>query len=124
MTKEKKNHFSSGADVLQSLFEKGNSPLSEQFVRWKLWSRWSEYVGASLADQCEPVGYFRGTLWIWVKNSTWLQQLVFLKNDMRTNINQRLQLNYVLEIRFTTNRREVPQSENAQFTKGMIRKFG
>lgn len=120
---QKKDPIHSAADILQKLFEKGDTPLSGQFVRWKLWSRWSEFVGNSVAAQCEPVSYFRGTLWIWVKNSTWHQQMVFIKNDMIKNINERLQMEYVTEIKFTLNKRDIPVNEDAAIAKQNINRF-
>ena len=54
-----------GSDaVLQALFENGNSPLSAPFLRWKMWKKWPEYVGATIAEVTEPVGLEKGTLYI------------------------------------------------------------
>jgi predicted nucleic acid-binding Zn ribbon protein len=100
--------FKTGAQVLKSLLENGDSPLSTQFLRWKLWKRWEDYVGTSISQVCEPVGYYRGELVIWVKNSSWIHQLTFMKDPILKKINQRLGIHYVHSIRFTLDRREVP----------------
>lgn len=105
---EFKPQFKTGSEVLQSLFEDGKSPLSEQFLRWKLWARWSEYVGASLSKECEPVGYFRGTLYLWVQNSSTLHHLNFLKEQIKFEINKRLGRAFVENIRLTLDRKAVP----------------
>ncbi len=118
MSQPKKEKFRTGAQVLRSLLENGNSPLSVQFLRWKLWKRWEDFVGASISSVCEPVGYFRGELVIWVKNSSWMHQLTFMKDPIQNKINQKLGMMYVKSIRFTLDRREVPaQAENVQELK-------
>lgn len=109
--KKKRTHsrLRSGSDVLQALFENGSSPLSIQFIRWKLWKKWGEYVGQTIAAASEPVGYYRGTLYVWVKSSTWMQQMVFMKEAMKKSINQKLEMTYVWEIRFTLDKKSIPQ---------------
>ncbi|MBX2987673.1 MAG: DUF721 domain-containing protein [Bdellovibrionaceae bacterium] len=109
-----KTRFSQGADVLQALFENGKSPLSGPFLRWKLWARWKEIVGPTIATSTEPVGYSRGTLWLWVRNSAWMQQMVFMKEDIRRTINAKMGVDFVHGIRFTLDRREVPSGEEEQ----------
>lgn len=94
--------------VLQSLFENGKSALSLQFLRWKLWMKWADYVGPTMAAASEPVGYSKGVLYIWVKNSSWMQQMVFMREPMAQKINNLLKFKYVYEIRLTLDRRSVP----------------
>jgi predicted nucleic acid-binding Zn ribbon protein len=108
MHKNKKDKLSAGSDVLQALFENGKSALSVQFIRWKLWKKWSEFVGPTMASASEPVGYQRGVLYVWVKNSAWMQQLVFMREPMKDAINKKLQQEYVKEIRLTMDRKSVP----------------
>lgn len=111
MTEKKKTRLSVGSEVLQSIFENGNSPLSQQFLRWKLWKKWSDFVGPTLGEVCAPVGYRKGVLYVWVKHSTWMQQIVFGLNPMRDQINARLGFNYIKAIHLTLDRRYVPGSE-------------
>jgi predicted nucleic acid-binding Zn ribbon protein len=105
---KKKTYISASSEVLQALFENGKSALSVQFIRWKLWKKWSEYVGPTMAACSEPVGYHRGVLYVWVRNSSWMQQLVFMREPMKDAINKKLQQNYVREIRLTMDRKSVP----------------
>ena len=119
-----KSKFSLSSEVLQKLFEGGNSPLSEQFMRWKLWARWKDFVGSTVAQNTEPVGFYRGTLYLWVRNSSWMQQLTFMKDHIQKSINQKLGKQFVKNIRFTLDRREVPgQNENQQEFKNVIAKI-
>lgn len=117
-----KGKLSIGSEVLQSLFENGKSPLSEQFMRWKLWAKWEEVVGPTIAKNAEPVGFQRGTLYVWVRNSSWMQQMVFMKDTIRDTINQKFEKNFVKYIKFTLDRREVPQDSQLEI-KEMIQKI-
>jgi predicted nucleic acid-binding Zn ribbon protein len=117
-----KSKFSLGSEVLQRLFESGNSPLSEQFMRWKLWARWEDFVGSTVAKNTEPVGLYRGTLYLCVRNSSWMQQLTFMKDHIRNTINEKLGRQFVKNIRFTLDRREVPQDNQEDF-KSVIQRM-
>lgn len=117
-----KAKFSVGSEVLQSLFENGKSPLSEQFMRWKLWAKWEEVVGPTIAKNAEPVGFQRGVLFVWVRNSTWMQQMIFMKDHIRDTINQKFENNFVKYIKFTLDRHEVPRVDQQGF-KDMIQKI-
>lgn len=117
-----KSKFSLGSEVLQRLFESGKSPMSEQFMRWKLWARWKEFVGGTVGEQTEPVGFSRGVLYLWVRNSTWMQQLTFMKEHIRVSINQKLGQEFVKNIRFTLDRRDVP-AENQDGIRNDIQKI-
>ena len=110
--KKPKPRFSAGSEVLQSLFENGKSPLSDQFLRWKLWASWKDVVGPTISQNAEPVGYSRGTLYLWVKNSSWMQQMTFMKDPIQETINQKLGKKFVHAIRFTLDRRSVPEHDN------------
>lgn len=109
-----KSKLTLGSQVLQALFENGKSPLSVQFIRWKLWRKWPEIMGPTIAENCEPVGYKQGVLFLWVKNSTWMQQMVFMRDPMTKKINDHLKMRYVTEIRLTLDRRSVPADAQGQ----------
>lgn len=116
-----------GSDaVLQGLFENGNSPLAGPFMRWKMWKRWPDFVGPTMANVTEPVGLQKGTLYVWVKNSTWMQQVSFLKEQMRISLNEKLgQRNAIKRIQLTLNRNLVPEDPAAQAQmKEWIQKLG
>lgn len=109
MAKKRDGKLIDSSTVLQRLFENGKSPLSAQFLRWKLWGRWKDFVGPAIAQQTDPVGYLDGTLYVWVSNATWMQHLTFIRSEMKTNINAKLGRSFVHEIRFTLDRRQVPR---------------
>ncbi len=105
---KKKKDLTAVSDVLQNLLENSKLPISEQFTRWKLWRKWDEVAGPTLAPHTLPVGFQRGTLYIWVKSSAWMQQLQFAAVPLRDKINAYLGRNYVRYIRFTLDRHSVP----------------
>ena len=109
-----------GSDaVLQALFENGNSPLSGPFLRWKMWKRWPEFVGPTIAEVTEPVGFQNGILYIWVKNSTWIQQMTFMREQLTIKLNEKLGEKpgggrKIRQVRFTLNRNLVPEDAGAK----------
>jgi predicted nucleic acid-binding Zn ribbon protein len=104
----KKSKLTTSADVLQSLLQNSKSPLSDQFLRWKLWCKWAEVVGPSISERTLPVGYHEGVLYLWVKNSVWMQQMVFLAQPLREKINKYVGKSWVRRVQFTLDKREVP----------------
>ena len=111
---KKDRRLTLGSEVLHGLFENGKSALSEQFLRWKLWKLWPDFVGPTIGAVSEPVGYKRGTLYVWVKNASWMQQMIFMLEPMRLKINQKLEIEYVKEIHLTMDRRAVPRDAQDQ----------
>jgi len=123
-----KPKFKTAAEVLKSLLDgQGNSNISgavsDNFLRWKLWLNWKDVVGPTLSEQCEPVSYHRGLLWIWVKNSVWMQQMTFMSTHIKSAIDQNYKNGYVKEIRFTLDRRWTPARDDQQFA-AQVSKFG
>tara|TARA_B110001454_G_scaffold219179_1_gene250861 strand:+ start:156079 stop:156477 length:399 start_codon:yes stop_codon:yes gene_type:complete len=104
-----KTKFKVSSQVLQSLFENGKSPLSEHFLRWKLWSRWKELMGDGIAENSEPVGYHQKKLYIFVKNSSVMHHMYFLKKNMIKKIAKEFHPTFVNEIIFTLDKRSVPR---------------
>lgn len=113
-----------GSEALHSLFENGKSPLSQQFLRWKLWKTWGEIVGPTISNYSEPVGYMRGTLYLWVKNSAWMQQLVFMREPIKDKVNKKMGFSFVKSISLTLDKKAVPRDpEEARELKESIAKL-
>lgn len=102
------SRLTNSAEVLQALFENGKSPLSGPFLRWKIWKKWPELVGPTVAAASEPVAFRDGTLAIWVKSAAWMQQLVFAREQIRVTLNQKLGADMVKTVQLTLDRRSVP----------------
>src|SRR5690606_34385998 len=101
-------------------FQNGNSRLSEQFIRWRLWNSWTDVVGREIGARTLPVGLKGGILFIWVKNSVWMQELQFLAEPIREKINTFVGRKFAKEIRFTLDRKTVPRPEE---TESGLREF-
>ena len=102
----------SASSVLQGLLGNVQSPLSEPFTRWKLWRYWEEVVGADVAAMSVPVEFHRGRLVIWARSSAQLQDLHFMAEAIRLQVNRFLGRPARHSIRFTLDesrvRRRIP----------------
>lgn len=112
--RKRNSHLTSASDVLQTLLQNGKGPLSQQFKRWRLWRFWEEVVGETIAKNTTPVSYSRGVLYVWVKNSVQLQELLFFTVPLRDKVNEYLGYKWVKMVRFTTDRKSVPNIDETQ----------
>jgi predicted nucleic acid-binding Zn ribbon protein len=108
---KRKGSLTNVSSILQTVLEQDRNPLSDQFLRWKLWYNWKDIVGDAISKKCLPVGYNDGVLWVWVKNSVWMHHLLFLREDITHAINKKVGRHFVKMIRFTLDRREVPDAD-------------
>lgn len=109
--KPRKSQLTAPADVLQALLQNSKSPLAEQFVRWRVWNSWPEVVGEEIAKHTLPVGYQKGTLYLYVNSAARMQELTFMCEHLIERINQYSNLRWVKYIRLTLDRRSVPKPE-------------
>lgn len=114
--------FKTGAEVLHKLLEDKTGPVSDQYLRWKLWLSWKDVVGPMVSENSEPISYNRGVLWLCVKNSVWMQQMSFMLEPIKDTINQKFRSHFVKEIRLTLDRRLTPSSNDQDFVKN-VKKF-
>jgi len=117
-----RSKFNSSAEVLHKLLEGKTGPVSDQYLRWKLWLNWKEIVGPTVSEHAEPISYHHGVLWLWVKNSVWMQHMTFMVEPIRQSINQKFKEGFVKEVRLTTDRRQTPLVTNEEFKKN-LKKF-
>jgi predicted nucleic acid-binding Zn ribbon protein len=102
---QKSAHLTTAADVLQGLLQNSKSQLSDGFIRWRLEQKWPEIVGKTISDQTLPVAFERGTLHIWVRHSTWMQQLWYFQEPIKEKVNAHLAKEWVKRVTFTLSRR-------------------
>lgn len=114
--------FKTGAEVLHKLLEDKAGPVSDQYLRWKLWLSWKEIVGPTVSENAEPISYHNGILWLWVRNSVWMQQMSFMKDPIKQSVNQKFREGFVKEVRLTLDRRLTPESGDEDFKKN-LKKF-
>lgn len=117
-----RSQFKTGAEVLQKLLEGKAGPVSDQYLRWKLWLNWKEIVGPTVSDHSEPISYRNGLLWLWVENSVWIQQMGFMSETIIQTINKKFRPGFVREIRYTLDRRQVPTADDDVFREN-VKKF-
>ncbi|MES2767772.1 MAG: DUF721 domain-containing protein [Bdellovibrionota bacterium] len=110
-TPARKADLSNATDVLESVLLNNKSPLSDQFMRWKLWRKWPEVVGPTISAQSMPVGFVQGTLYVWVKNAVWMHEMLFLAGPIREKVNTFMEKGWVQQVRFTLNQHEVPKMD-------------
>lgn len=108
---KRRGDLQGASKVLQRVLGNGKSPLSDQFLRWKIWSFWPKIVGATLGKACEPVGYERGKLYVWVKSSARMQDIRFFETTLKEKVNEHVGSQWVRYIKFTLDRHGVPNAE-------------
>jgi predicted nucleic acid-binding Zn ribbon protein len=84
------------AQVLDDLIDR--LAFRERLREHAVWNVWAEVVGPLLASRAEPVRIEDGKLFVRVANSTWMQELQFLKDELRNRLNHRLGASIVREI--------------------------
>lgn len=110
--KKKKRQLQPASSVLQALLGNGKSALSDGFLRWKIWRLWPKIVGPTIASHCEPVGFARGVLYVWVKSSSRMQELRFFEQQLKSKVNEHVGRTWARNIRFTLDRHGVPNADN------------
>ena len=85
-------------DILFSALKKrGMAAKLEENAFFKLWP---QAVGAQIAAQTQPDGWHAGTLFVKTTSSVWVQQLHFMKDDIRQKINNLAGKTSVRDIHF------------------------
>lgn len=108
----RKKHFqarlqSIGEILFSTLKKRGMAAKLEENVLFKLWPK---AVGAQIAAQTQPDGWRAGTLFVKTTSSVWVQQLHFMKEDIRQKINELAGKTPVKEIHFTVGYRPAPKN--------------
>ncbi|MGE0761642.1 MAG: DUF721 domain-containing protein [Bdellovibrionales bacterium] len=101
------------SNVLQTIFARGESPLSDQFLRWRLWSCWADLVGPNIGAYSTPVGFQKGVLVVWVKTAAHMQELNYGRDLIKHKINQFVGFKWVTNVRLTLDRKDVPTLEES-----------
>lgn len=112
------------AEVLMSLLEKGKSPMSQSYQMSKIWTYWSDWLPVSISRGTQPIALDRGTLYILVKNSSWMYELNFNREVILKKIQEQMGETVVRNIKFTLNSKTLPQdvlvkSEFKEYLKKM-----
>ncbi len=74
-----------------------------------IFPKWKKVVDETTAEHTEPLKIVKGTLWVEVENSAWLQQFQFQKVFLLKSINSHLKNVQIKDIRFV-----LPQQEKKE----------
>jgi predicted nucleic acid-binding Zn ribbon protein len=112
---DRNSQLDSAAFVLQGLLKSKSTPLSDSFLRWRVWNSWSSIVGPEIAAHSLPVGFYKGALYVWVKSGARLQELTFVVKPLMQKINAFVgKEKWIRSIRFTQDRKSVPVHADAE----------
>ena len=75
-------------DVLRAVLAR--LPEAQRLADHALWAHWDTVVGPTLARHARPARLRRGVLVVAVDSPEWMQELQFLKHELRDRLNARL----------------------------------
>lgn len=113
MTK-KKIELNSAIEVLENLFSKGKTPLALDFQRYRLKTDWAKIVGPTIAEKASPISYKNKILYVWVVNSTWMNQLFYARKEILKKVNAEMGAGWAKDIRFTLDHKEIVNEPEAR----------
>lgn len=96
-----------GEILFAALKNKGLGAKLEENALMKLWPK---AVGVQIAEQTQPDSWRGGTLFVKATSSVWVQQLHFMKEDIRRKLNELAGKAVVREILFTVGHRPMPRN--------------
>ncbi len=68
----------------------GRLPEAERLADHAVWAHWDAVVGPTIAAHARPERMKRGVLFVAVDSAEWMQELQFLKHELRERLNARL----------------------------------
>jgi predicted nucleic acid-binding Zn ribbon protein len=107
-----------GEILFAALKRKGLGARLEENALMKLWPK---VVGPQIAAQTQPDSWRAGTLFVKATSSVWVQQLHFMKDDIRRKLNELAGSMVVREILFTVGHRPAPRNTpHHAFISGIV----
>ncbi len=120
--KNSKTRLQSIGDILFKAFKRrGMAAKLEENALLKLWPK---AVGEQIASQTQPDCLRNGTLFIKTTSSVWVQQLHFMKEEIRLKLNKLSGKDAIKEIRFSVGHKlaKAKNEENYPVTKKLVLK--
>jgi hypothetical protein len=65
-----------------------------------IWTFWDDEVGPAIARRAQPARFRNGILFVTVATHSWMQELQFIKDELRERLNKRLDGEVVRDIFF------------------------
>jgi predicted nucleic acid-binding Zn ribbon protein len=75
-------------DVLRAALDR--LTVGNELADYALWVHWDAVVGPTLARHAQPLRLRRGVLSVSVDSAEWMQEIQFLKHELRERLNARL----------------------------------
>jgi predicted nucleic acid-binding Zn ribbon protein len=75
--------------------------FADGMAGWQAIERWAEIVGEEIARRARAVRFERGIVYVEVVNSSWVQELSFLRRRMVRQLNREIGRDAVTDIRFS-----------------------
>lgn len=88
------------ADALRQVVQRIDP--DRRLAAYRLWTFWAEEVGPAVAARAEPASYRDGVLSVRVHGAAWMQELQFMKEDLRQQLNRRLGAELIRDIYFVS----------------------
>lgn len=88
------------ADALRQVVQRIDP--DRRLAAYRLWTFWSDVVGAAVAARAEPASYRDGVLSVRVAGAAWMQELQFMKDELRQRLNARLGAELIRDIYFVS----------------------
>jgi hypothetical protein len=86
------------ADVLGNVLKRVDP--DQQMHAYTIWTFWDDEVGDGIARRAQPARFRNGILFVTVATHSWMQELQYMKEEIRTRLNARLEANLVRDIFF------------------------
>jgi predicted nucleic acid-binding Zn ribbon protein len=85
----------------------------QRMKAYRIWTFWRDEVGAAIAARAEPAGFRAGVLSVRVSSAAWMQELQFMKENIRERLNARLGENLVRDIYLVSGPVQAPKPDDA-----------
>jgi predicted nucleic acid-binding Zn ribbon protein len=73
-----------------------------RLAAYRVWTFWADAVGATVAAHAEPASFRDGVLSVRVAGAAWMQELQFMKDELRASLNARLDRPLIRDIYFVS----------------------
>ena len=88
------------ADALRQVVQRIDP--DRRLAAYRVWTFWADEVGPAVAARAEPAAFRDGVLSVRVAGAAWMQELQFMKEDLRQRLNQRLGADLIRDIYFVS----------------------
>jgi len=100
------------ADLLSTVLKRVDP--DQQMHAYTIWTFWDDAVGDGIARRAQPTRFRNGILFVTVATHSWMQELQFMKEEIRDRLNTRLAASLVRDIFFVVGHvAEPPRPQSA-----------